>query len=177
VTISEQLAPLVGLNFTTVSKLTGRVEYRTSRNVGLNTTNAQVTELYTAETVVGLGFVTNRLKLPFRINGEQRVLRNELNARLDLAIRDNTTTQRTIEDVVNPDEATGITPASVGVPVSQTTNGNRQLQLRPTIDYTLNQRLNLQFFFTRTISEPRGGASFKNTATEGGIQLRYSLSQ
>ncbi|WP_245849386.1 T9SS outer membrane translocon Sov/SprA [Hymenobacter crusticola] len=178
VTISEQLAPLIGLNFTTVDKLTGRVEYRTARNIGLNTTNAQVTELYTTEMVIGLGFVTNRLKLPFKVNGEQRVLRNELNARLDLAIRDNTTIQRSIEDVVNPDEAaaTGV-EASTGRAVSQTTNGNRQVQLRPTIDYTLNQRLNLQFYFTRTVSEPRVSNSFKNTATEGGIQLRYSLSQ
>ncbi|GGE98951.1 T9SS outer membrane translocon Sov/SprA [Hymenobacter cavernae] len=177
VTISEQLAPLIGLNFTTVDKLTGRIEYRTSRNIGLNTTNAQVTELYTTESVIGLGFVTNRLKLPFRVGGEQRVLRNELNARLDLAIRDNTTIQRSIEDIVNPDQATLDAPRSAGRAVSQTTNGNRQVQLRPTIDYTLNQRLNLQFYFTRTVSEPRVSNSFKNTATEGGIQLRYSLSQ
>ncbi|WP_230471092.1 T9SS outer membrane translocon Sov/SprA [Hymenobacter jejuensis] len=174
VSIVERLAPLIGINFTTLEKTTGRVEYRTERNVALNTTNAQVTELHTQELVIGFGYATNRLQLPFKIGGEQRILRNELNARLDLSIRDNTIIQRTIQDVVDPG---GTAQASPGRAASQTTNGSRQVQIRPTIDYILNQRLNLQFFFTRTVTEPRVSNSFKNAATEGGIQLRYSLSQ
>ena len=51
------------------------------------------------------------------------------------------------------------------------------MQLRPTIDYVLNQRLNLQFFFARTVTDPRVQNSYKNSTTEGGLQLRYSLSQ
>jgi cell surface protein SprA len=65
----------------------------------------------------------------------------------------------------------------VGRAVSLTTNGNRQVQLRPTVDYVLNQRLNLQFFFTRNISDPRVNNAFKTSSTEGGVQLRYSLAQ
>ena len=60
---------------------------------------------------------------------------------------------------------------------NQVTNGNMQLQLRPTIDYTVNQRLNVQLYFNRTISDPKISTSFKNTVTEGGVQIRYSLSQ
>ncbi|WP_260625787.1 cell surface protein SprA [Hymenobacter sediminicola] len=177
VSIAERLSPLIGINFQTLEKVTGRVELRTERAIALNTTNAQVTELHTQELVIGFGYATNRLRLPFRIGGEQRVLRNELNARLDLSIRDNTTIQRTIEDVVDESEATSNNPASVGRARGLTTNGTRQLQLRPTIDYVLNQRLNLQFFFSRTVTDPRVQNSFKNSTTEGGIQLRYSLSQ
>ena len=174
VTIAERLAPLIGVNFQTLQKITGRLEYRTERQIGLNTTNAQVTELHAQELVIGFGYATNRLKIPFRIGGEQKILRNELTARLDLSIRDNSTIQRTIEDSVDP--ATNV-EGSVGRSRSLTTNGTRQMQLRPTIDYVLNQRLNLQFFFTRTVTDPRVQNSFKNSATEGGIQLRYSLSQ
>ncbi|SNC75899.1 cell surface protein SprA [Hymenobacter gelipurpurascens] len=168
VTIAERLAPLIGLNFQTTGKTTGRLEYRVDRTLGLNTTNAQVTEIRSQEVVIGLGYVTNRLKIPFRIGGEQKILRNELNVRLDMSIRDNYTIQRAILDV---------TDTSLGRASSQTTNGARQVQLRPTIDYILNQRLNLQFFFTQNITTPRVANAFKNTATEGGIQLRYSLSQ
>lgn len=168
VTIAERLAPLIGLNFQTNGKTTGNLEYRVDRTIGLSTTNAQVTELHSSEIIVGFGYATNRLKLPFRIGGEQRVLRNEINARLDLSIRDTYTVQRTILDV---------TTTSVGRASSQTTNGTRQLQLRPTIDYILNQRLNLQFYFTQNITTPRVANAFRNTATEGGVQLRYSLSQ
>jgi cell surface protein SprA len=52
-----------------------------------------------------------------------------------------------------------------------------QLQLKPTIDYTVNERLNIQFYFTRVVSAPKVANAFKNTVTEGGFQLRYSLSQ
>ncbi|GAB2771823.1 cell surface protein SprA [Hymenobacter luteus] len=174
VTIAERLAPLIGLNFQTSGNLTGRLEYRIDRNIGLNIPTAQVTELHSKEIIIGAGFATSRLKLPFRIGGEQRVLRNELNARLDLSIRDNFTIQRTILDVVDPG---GTTTASAGRATSQVTNGTRQVQLRPTVDYVLNQRLNLQFFFTQNITAPRVQNAFRNTTTEGGVQLRYSLSQ
>ncbi len=177
VSIAERLTPLIGVNFQTLEKITGRLELRTERAVALNTTNAQITELHTQELVIGFGYATNRLKLPFRVGGEQRVLKNELTARLDLSIRDNTTIQRTIVDVVDPASATATLLASPGSSVSLTTNGTKQLQLRPTIDYVLNQRLNLQFFFTRTVTEPRVENSYRNATTEGGIQLRYSLSQ
>ena len=106
------------------------------------------------------------------------MLRNELNARLDLSISDNYAVQRAILDVVNPDEVTPANPApSLGRASSRVTSGTRQMQLRPTVDYVLNQRLNLQFFFTQNITAPRVQNAFRNTATEAGIQLRYSLSQ
>ncbi|MFD2787004.1 T9SS outer membrane translocon Sov/SprA [Hymenobacter rubripertinctus] len=173
VSIAERLAPLIGARFQTTGRLTGNLEYRIDRTVGLNTSNAQITELRRTDMVIGVGFATNRLKLPFRIGGEQRILRNELNARLDLSISDNYAVQRAIQDVVDP---TSTTPGDVGRPVGTVTNGTRQIQLRPTVDYVLNQRLNLQFFFTQNITAPRVNG-FRNTATEAGIQLRYSLSQ
>jgi cell surface protein SprA len=177
VSIFESLAPLVGINFQTTNKITGRVEYRTERRVSLNTTNAQVTEQLTDEFVIGFGYATNSLKLPFRIGGEQRVLKNNLTARLDLSIRDNITVQRSIIDSVDPSRATGTTPASVGRATGMVTNGSKQFQLRPTIDYLLNTRLNLQFYYSQTITTPRISNAFRNSTTEGGIQLRYSLAQ
>jgi cell surface protein SprA len=63
----------------------------------------------------------------------------------------------------------------VGTATSQITNGSLQVQLRPTVDYLLNARLNLQFYFSQTITQPRVSNAFRNATTEGGIQLRYSL--
>ncbi|RSK51504.1 cell surface protein SprA [Hymenobacter rigui] len=174
VSIAERLAPLIGVNFQTTGKITGGVEYRIDRTIGLNTPIAQVTELHRSDIVIRFGYSTNRLKLPFRVGGEQRILRNELTARLDLSISDNYAVQRTILDVVDPNATS---TGNKGRASSKVTSGTRQIQLRPTIDYVLNQRLNLQFFFTQNITEPRVQNAFRNTATEGGIQLRYSLSQ
>ncbi len=176
VSIAERLAPLIGVNFQTVSRATGRLEYRTDRTVVLNVTNAQVTELYTNEIVIGFGYATNSLKLPFRIGGEQRVLKNNLTARLDLSIRDNITIQRSIDNVVDAGNAQGATPFE-GRAIATITNGNKTFQLRPTIDYLLNTRLNLQLYYSQTVTTPRISNAFRNTATEGGVQLRYSLTQ
>jgi cell surface protein SprA len=178
VSIVETLAPLIGVNFQTVSKVTGRIEYRTNRTVALNITNAQVTELSTKEFVIGFGYATNSLKLPFKVGGEQRVLKNNLTARLDLSIRDNITIQRSIIDSADPDPTSPTLPDGfVGRAQGQITNGSKTFQLRPTIDYLLNTRLNLQFYYSQTITTPRISNAFRNSNTEGGIQLRYSLTQ
>ena len=176
VSIAERLAPLIGVNFQTVSRATGRLEYRTDRTVVLNVTNAQVTELYTNEIVIGFGYATNSLKLPFRVGGEQRVLKNNLTARLDLSIRDNITIQRSIINVADTGNPLGVTHPE-GIAQGQITNGNKTFQLRPTIDYLLNTRLNLQLYYSQTVTTPRISNAFRNTASEGGVQLRYSLTQ
>lgn len=171
VTILERLTPLLGINFKTKNNITGRAEYKTERNLSLNLSNAQVTEIRVKDLVIGAGYATSNFRIPFRINGEYKTLKNELTMRLDLSIRDNVIIQRSI-----------IRTSLAGEPLeessnNQVTNGNLQLQLRPTIDYTVNQRLNVQFYFNRSISDPKISTSFKNTVTEGGIQIRYSLSQ
>jgi len=179
VSIVESLAPFIGVNFQTVNNVTGRLQYNTSRAVALNTTNAQVTEIHTSEIIVSLGYAAMGLKLPFRVGGEQRVLKNNLTAKLDLSIRDNSTIQRSILNTVDPipfiANGSPAVAGDVGISTSTVTSGALQVQLRPTIDYLLNTRLNLQFYFTQTITQPRVSNAFRNATTEGGLQLRYSL--
>ncbi|MCC9136337.1 cell surface protein SprA [Pontibacter silvestris] len=164
-TVSERLAPLLGINFRTNTNLTGRLEYKVERNLSLNLTNAQVTETSVKDYVIGLGYATSNFRIPFRINGKQTVLDNELTMRLDLSVRDNQTVQRAIAE---DDQGTEYSQ-------NQITNGTRQLQLRPTIDYVVSQRVNLQFYVLRTVSDPKISTSFRSSVTEGGVQLRVSL--
>ena len=130
----------------------------------------------TKKRMIGFGYATNSLKLPFRVGGEQRVLKNNLTARLDLSIRDNITVQRSILDVADPGNDQGRAPFA-GRATSQITNGSKTFQLRPTIDYLLNTRLNLQLYYSQNITTPRISNAFRNSTTEGGVQLRYSLTQ
>ena len=134
-------------------------------------TNAQVTEVGVKDYVIGISYATTNFRVPFKINGENIVLKNELNARFDFTLRDNLSINRsTITDTTN-------TGARTEGLLNEPTNGTKQIQIKPTIDYTVNQKLNIQFYFTRVVSEPKISNSFKNTVSEGGIQLRYSLSQ
>ncbi len=164
-TVSERLAPLLGVDFRTNKNLTGRLEYKIERNLSLNLTNAQVTETNVKDYVIGLGYATTNFKLPFRIRGERKVLENELTMRLDMSVRENQTVQRAITRDEQGNESAQ----------NQITNGTMQLQLRPTVDYVMSQRVNLQFYVLRTVSDPKISTSFRNSVSEGGIQIRVSL--
>ncbi|WP_240676168.1 T9SS outer membrane translocon Sov/SprA [Botryobacter ruber] len=165
VTVIERMAPLIGVNFRTKTNFTGNIEYKMERNLSLNLTNAQVTESNVKDYVIGFGYTTSNFRIPFRIGGERRTLENELTARLDFSVRDNQTVQRAI---ARDDQG-------VETSQNQITNGTKQLQLRPTIDYVLSQRINLQFYLLRTVSDPKISTSFRNAVSEGGVQVRVSL--
>src|SRR5690606_30928058 len=63
VAITESMSPLIGINFRTKGQITGRLEYKTQRNLLLNMTNAQVTENGVKDVVVGLGYTTTSFKI------------------------------------------------------------------------------------------------------------------
>ena len=159
VVISERFSPLIGINIRTKSRFTGKVEYRKERNLALNLSNAQVTELNSSDIVVELGYVKAGMKLPFRVQGQTKVLDNDINFKMQFSIRDTKTTQRKIEEI------------------NTVTGGNINFQLRPTISYVLNQKLNLQVYFERNVNEPRISSSFKRSTTQFGALVRFSLSQ
>ncbi|MHC2992821.1 gliding motility-like protein [Pontibacter sp. HJ8] len=163
-TVSERLE-LLGVNFRTNTNLTGRLGYKMERNLSLNLTNAQVTETNVKDYTLGFGYSTNNFRIPFKIRGERKVLENELTMRMDFSVRDNQTVQRAIARDEQGNE----------ISQNQITNGTKQLQLRPTVDYVLSQRVNIQFYVLRTVSDPKISTSFRNSVTEGGIQLRVSL--
>ena len=159
VEIRERFGPFIGINMRTISKVTINVQYNRERIVGLNLSNAQVTEQTNQDVIMGLGFTKNKLKIPFRIQGETIVLKNEITFRCDFTFRDSRTIQRKIGD----------DPISTG--------GNLNIQLKPTINYVVNQRLNMQIYFERNINNPHVSTSFKRVNTNFGVQLRYSLTQ
>ena len=159
VMISEQFSPLIGVNIRTKSRLTAKVEYKTKRDVALNITNAQVTELKSNDIVLEVGFTKANFKLPFKSQGRVISLKNDLTFRLNFTIQNTETIQRKIDEV------------------NTITNGSLNLQLRPNISYVLNEKLNLQFYFERNINEPKVSNSFRRATTRMGIQIRFSLAQ
>jgi cell surface protein SprA len=159
VLISEQFAPLIGVNLRTKARATIKIEYKKQRDLSLQLTNNQVTELKSNDLVLEYGFTKANFKLPFKYQGRVITLKNDLQFRMSITIRDTKTIQRKIEEV------------------NTITNGNINYQIRPNINYVLNKKLNLQFYFERSINEPKISTSFKRTTTSFGFQLRYSLAQ
>ncbi|WP_246223736.1 cell surface protein SprA [Fulvivirga kasyanovii] len=159
VMISEQFSPLIGINVRTKSRLTAKAEYKTKRDVALNITNAQVTEVRSNDIVLEVGFTKANFKLPFKSQGRVISLKNDLTFRMNFTIRDTETIQRKINEV------------------NTITNGGLNIQLRPNISYVLNEKLNLQFYFERNINEPKISNSYRRATTRLGVQIRFSLAQ
>lgn len=159
VMISEQFAPLFGISVRTKSKLTARLEYKTKRDLSLNVSNAQITEVNAKDWSLEVGYIKNNLKLPWKSQGRVVTLKNEINFRLNISVTNNQTIQRKIDEV------------------NTITNGNINIQVRPNVSYTVNSKLNVQFYVDSNVNEPLVSNSFPRSTTRVGLKVLFNLSQ
>ncbi|GAB1444851.1 cell surface protein SprA [Flammeovirgaceae bacterium] len=159
VLISETFAPLIGINVRTKKKMTVRFEYKTKRDLALNISNAQITELNSKDWSVELGYTKNNLKLPWKSEGRVLTIKNDITFRLNMSITNNQTIQRKIEEV------------------NTITNGNINFQLRPNVNYVVNQKLNIQFYVDRNVNEPLVSNSYRRSTTRVGFKILFNLAQ
>ncbi len=164
--ISEQFAPLVGINVRTKNKLTARFEYKTKRDVSLNISNAQITEVNNKDWVVEVGYTKNNMRLPFRDQGRIITLKNDVTFKLNMSVNNAQTIQRKLPSTIGGDDMENIV-----------TNGNINIQIRPNISYVVNQKLNIQFYFDRNINTPMVSNSFPRSTTKFGTKILFNLAQ
>lgn len=155
VSISENFSPLIGINIRTKKDISIKLDYNKGRQVGLSLANSQVTEQKNNNITMDVGFIKKEMKLPF--NG--KTLKNDVTFRMAFSLTDTKTTQHRIGEN------------------SIVTQGNLQWQLRPTISYEINKRTQFQFYFERTVNDPKVSNQFKRTTTAFGAQLRFNLAQ
>jgi cell surface protein SprA len=159
ITLSERFQPLLGVEFRTQSKVTARFEYNRDRTVALNLSNSQVAELFNQDVTVNIGFTKNNVPLPFKINGVKKKLKNDMTMQLGMTFRDTRSIQRKFD--------------GENIPIA----GNINFQLRPTVNYMVNNRLSLQFYFDRTFNDPLVSNSFYRASTSGGVQIKFNLAE
>jgi cell surface protein SprA len=159
VMLSEQFNPLIGVNVRTKGKLSLNLQYKTKRDLALNISNAQITELNSKDVAIEVGYTKNNLRLPFLVEGQRVVLKNDVTFRMNMTIGETQTIQRKIGEL------------------NVLTNGNLNFQLRPNINYVVNQKLNVQLYFERNINEPLISSSYRRATTRFGVQIRFSLAQ
>ncbi len=159
ITMSERFAPMLGVQFQTKSRVSGRLEYNQSRDIALNLSNVQVAELSNKDLTASIGFTKQNLRVPFRIGGAYKKLKNDLTVSVNLTLRDTRTIQRKLdaEQIV--------------------TAGNVNFQFRPQVSYIVNRRLNLNVYFDRTFNDPLVSNNFRRATTSGGVQLKFNLAE
>ncbi|MFD2571633.1 cell surface protein SprA [Spirosoma soli] len=159
ITMSEKFAPMIGVQFQTKSRISGRLEYNQSRDVALSLSNAQVAELTNKDLTASVGLTRQNVRIPFRINGAYKKLKNDLTISCNLTLRDTRSIQRKLD-------AEYIITA-----------GNVNFQFRPQVSYIVNRRLNFNFYFDRTFNDPLVSNSFRRATTAGGVQVKFNLAE
>ncbi len=167
VTIQEAFQPLIGFDMMLTNQFQAKFEYAKSRTLSLSLYDYQLSENRSTEFIIGAGYRKRGLKLlggiklpKFLDKSGTGKLDNEINFRLDLRIRDNVNANSRLDQDNN--FATG---------------GSKEITISPTIDYFLNNRINIKLFFDQRRVKPYISSSAPTTNTRAGVQVRISLSQ
>lgn len=167
--ITEQFAPLIGIDFSTPSQLSGRFEYKKSRQLSLSLSDFQLSEVHSTEITLGMRWRKRGINLPFNLNlgkilqkqgdGSERS-GGDITFALDFSIRDDKTSNSRLDQQ---------NAYAVG--------GQKVVSIRPTIDFVLNNRINLQWYFDQRRVNPYISNSAPTVNTRAGLQIRISLAQ
>ena len=165
ITISEQFAPLIDLDMQFVNQLQAKFSFSKSRQLSLSLIDYQMSESRSTEYVFGLGFRKRGVPLPFKIqvmgkNGLTNKLENDMTLRLDMSFRDDATTNSYLDQ-------------NAAVPVG----GQQVISISPSIDYVINNRINVKLYFDERRTIPKISSSPPVTTTRAGIQIRISLAE
>jgi cell surface protein SprA len=167
ITIQEQFAPLLGVDLMFTNQLQAKVEFIKQRTLSLSLVDFQLSETRSTEFSIGAGYRKKGLKLlagfklpKFLSKEGSSKLDNEINFRFDLRIRDNVTVNNRLDQ-------------SATLP----TGGSKEVTISPSVDYYLNNRVNIKLFFDQRRVTPYISSSAPITNTRAGVQVRISLAQ
>jgi cell surface protein SprA len=157
VSVSEQFAPLIGVDTRLKNNMTLNFEVNKTRLLGLSLSNSQLAHLSENNLVFGLGYRTTKFRFPFGLF-KQLKMDNNMDFKLDVSVRDNKTV------IYRAD-----------VLEAEVSAGAKNITLRPSVDYVLNQRFNLKIFYDSNITKPYTSQSFNTSFTNFGFSLRLTL--
>ncbi len=161
ITLQERFEPLIGIDITTTNQLNLKFEYRKSRILSLSLIDYQLSENRSTEWTVGASWRKKGFNLPFKLpGGKGKKLENDLNIRFDLSMRDVSNSNSRLDQ----SNAYG-------------TGGQKEISILPSIDYVLNNRINIKFFFDQRRVIPYISTSAPITNTRAGVNVRISLAQ
>ncbi|WP_290791659.1 cell surface protein SprA [Altibacter sp.] len=158
VNLTEQFSPLIRIDFEMKNSVKILAELRKDRALSLSFANNLMTEIQGNEIVLGLGYRIKDLKVGTNFGGKKKILKSDLNFKIDLSRRDNKTIIRYL-DIAN----------------NQTTAGQTIYGLQFSADYALSKNLTALFYYDHTFSEYAISTAFPQTTIRSGLTLRYNF--
>lgn len=160
ITLAEQFAPLIGIDMNWKNSITTRFEYKKSRNLSLSFANNQLTELKTEEFVIGAGYTFKNVVFPIKFGKSSKRIVSDLKMQIDVAIRDNLTLIRKIEEEL-----------------TQRTSGQKLTSIKVNFDYVISPSINVRLFYDATFNNPAISSSYPTENHAAGLSLRFTLTQ
>ncbi|MFK7810397.1 MAG: cell surface protein SprA [Saprospiraceae bacterium] len=184
--ISEQFAPLIGVNMKLKNDMNFTFDYKKSRNLNMSfNIDYQLAETKTTEYVFGFGYTMKNVIIGFLLPKSQKgpkrkrkkkgkkspknvtppkgkngkdLKGNDLNFTFDFSYRDDVTVNHRLDQGI-----------------SDKTRGSKTLTISPAIDYDISKRLNVRLFYDHRRVIPAISTSFPITTNQGGVTIRFSL--
>ena len=167
ITITEQFAPLFGIDVMFTNQVQAKFEYIKQRTLSLSLIDFQLSETRSTEYSIGAGYRKKGMKLlagirlpKFLSKQGSSKLDNEINFRLDMRVRDNVTVNNRLDQVA-----------------TLPTSGSKEVTISPSIDYYVSSRVNVKLFFDQRRVTPYISSSAPIVNTRAGVQVRISLAQ
>ena len=190
--ISEEFAPVIGINFRTKSDFEFNTEYRKSRNLGMDFYAKELVESSTEEFTIGTGFVLEDVNIPF-LTGKKSTQKKKGKKKDDdkkstkkgngvglggfgkvTNTKGNNMTFKFDfsyrDDIVRNrtiDQSGGFIP----------TRGIQSWRANPSVEYDVNDNVALRLFFDYSRSIPATTNSFPITNWQTGLTIRLKLAE
>ena len=161
VSINEQFVPLIGVNVALKNSMTGKVEYRKSRNLVLNLSSTQLIESATDEFVIGAGYILKDFDVILRLKSDKQTkVKNDLKLSADLSYKDIKTLLRKVDE-----------------DITQASSGNKLFTLKVIADYVFSSKVNIQLFYNKQMSTPLISSSYPVSSSDFGVSFKFMLTR
>ncbi|MGL4293818.1 MAG: cell surface protein SprA [Bacteroidales bacterium] len=162
VSLTESFMPLIGLDVALRNGVTGKIEYKDTRNLSLNMSSVQIIESLSKDFTVGAGYkIANFNTVIGMKGGGQKGVNHDLTLRADVTYRKQNAIIRKVQENY-----------------SQATSGNKNLTIKFTADYTFSKYLTIRGYYDKQINTPLvSSSSYPISSSNFGITLRLALTR
>ena len=187
IVITEQFAPLIGVDIKLKNSMSIRGDMKKSRTLSMGFSDFQLNETKSTEYTFGFSYRKKDVDIPFltklvaqtqkpikkadvkdkaidenaaadKPKKTKKAAGNDLTMRCDFSYKDDVT-------FIHQFDIAGLEP----------TRGAKTLSLAPSVEYILSKKLTLRTFVNYNLMNPRVSNSFKTINMDGGLTVRFTL--
>ncbi|MCZ2355921.1 MAG: cell surface protein SprA [Bacteroidia bacterium] len=159
VTISEQFAPILGVNLTMKNGIGATVDLKKDRNLTFNVGALQLAETKNTELTLNLSWRKDKFLFPINLFGKEFEIKNAITTRFEVTLRNSKNQNRRLDSTAPPDF----------------TGGNFGLIIKPSIDYMVSTQLTVRVYYEFNRNKPVMSNSFPTTFSAFGVQVRFTI--